>query len=210
MFVNARRFFRLSAAVCLICVSTAFIPVSSWAKVIVKEKISYYNITGKTGAQLHKSMRKNASKHINIKHTLAATVPDMSIKNIKADVVGRHCIVKNADVYLTITYILPRWKGKNKANKSVVKSWDKFNKLLIRHEKKHGKITVDGANSFHKELRRLKGSVSKKCKDFGNSAERRFEKVGARLAAKQKAFDRREGFGLSQVRRAEKKLFFAK
>lgn len=205
MFVNVKVLLQIFSVLCLVIT-----PTLSWAKVVVKEKYTYYNITGKTGEQLHKSMRKNASKRINIKHTLAATVPDMSIKNIKADVVGRHCIIKKADVFLTITYILPKWNGKKKAKKSVVKSWDKFNKLLLRHEKKHGKITIEGAKSFHKELRRLKGKVSKKCKDFGSSAERRFEKVGKALAVRQRAFDRREGYGLSAVRRAEKKLFHAR
>lgn len=205
MFISVKKLFQI-----IFVLGFVFTPIISSAKVIVKEKISYYNISGKTGIELHKSMRKNASRQINIEHTLAATVPKMRVKNVKADVVGRNCVIKSADVYLTITYILPRWTGQKKAKKTVVNSWNKFNKLLVRHEKKHGKITIDAVNSFYKELRRLKGKVSKKCEGFGRTAERRFKRIGKTMAARQRAFDRREGYGLSAVRRAEKKLVYAR
>lgn len=205
MFKKSKLFIFSIATTTLISLS-----IAASAKVIVKEKYSYYDISGKTGAQLHKSMVRNGSKRVNIKHTLAATKPRLKIKNVKAGVVGRNCVIKNVDVNLTLTYILPRWNGKKNADKSVVKSWNKFNKLLIRHEKKHGKIAVDAVNSLYKELRRLKGKTSKKCRDFGRNAEWRLNRIGKTLAARQRAFDRREAYGLSAVRRAERKFITSK
>lgn len=203
---KSSRFFILIVAAAMLIVS----PILASAKVIVKEKYSYYNISGRTGAELHKSMVRNGSKRVNIKHTLAATKPRLKIKNIKAGVVGRNCVIKNVDVNLTLTYILPRWNGKKSANKSVVSKWNKFNKLLIRHEKKHGKIAVDAVNSLYRELKRLKGRVSKKCRDFGRNAKGRLNRIGKTLAIRQRAFDRREGYGLSAVRRAERKFITSK
>ncbi|MFK7901732.1 MAG: DUF922 domain-containing protein [Nitratireductor sp.] len=176
------------------------------SRVIVKERTAYYKISGKTGKQLNIAMIKRGPRQTKLSHAIASTESKMQIKNISLGVRGRKCVILSADVILNLKYTLPKWQMPKATSSELKAGWQKFYGLLVKHEKRHGAISMDAARSVEKELKRLKGNVTKKCEDFGKNAKRRFARVGRTLAIRQRNFDRREGSGFSAITRSQKKL----
>ena len=199
-----------SLALAAAVTSTMFLSGIADAKVIVKERTVYYSIKGKDGAALSRHMVSKGPKRTKLNHAIAATQTNLKFGKAKVVVRGKNCVVEDVDVFLTLKYTLPKWSGRKTASKVLGRAWDNFYKKLVDHEKKHGKIAKNAAYAFEKEIKRLKGNVSRKCSDFGRFAEFRFLNIASGLSRRQVLFDRREEFGYSAIARSQKRLFQAK
>ena len=196
----------------IVIAATSFLFLSgiAEAKVIIKEKTVYYSIKGKDGAALNRHMITKGPRKTKLSHAIAATQTNLKFGKAKVAVRGKNCVVDDVDVFLTLKYTLPKWSGRKTASKALGKAWDDFYKKLVSHEKKHGKIAKDAAYAFEKEIKRLKGNISKKCSDFGRFAEFRFLNISSSLSRRQMLFDRQERFGFSGIARSQKTLFQTK
>ena len=195
----------------LLAVSFLFLSVApSDARVIIKERIKYYTVTGKTGRALSKSILKRGPKLSRQGHAIATTTIDFKVRNFKPGIRGRKCIVQSVDVNLTLTYKYPRWKNRRGASKTVRNTWDKFFKQIQKHERTHGKIAKEFARDVDRQIKRLSGRISRGCKDFGRGAAKKFARLVKNHETRQIRFDRRESRVLSRTTRLQVSLFKAK
>ena len=154
----------LSAAL----VGTFLNPVSqvsqSEARVILNEKVKFYNVTGSTGVNIYKSMLKNGPDHGgNKRDVLASTSFKFNFKNDAFTVKRNRCVLTDLDIIVDVTYTYPKWKGSKNASKETRAAWKAFEQTAIRHEKEHVKITKKFANDYEKLLRKSRRKASTEC-----------------------------------------------
>jgi len=90
------------------------------------------------------------------------------------------------------------------------KQWDKFIRRLIKHEKHHGKIVLDVARSFERNIKRARGRVANECKDLRKSLDRKLDPLVATYLARQRRFDIRENRRYSRITQAQISLLRTK
>ncbi|MDJ0614671.1 MAG: DUF922 domain-containing protein [Rhizobiaceae bacterium] len=163
------------------------------AKIILKEKVTYYKVSGKTGKQIFKSMLDNGPKiGRRNEHALATTEFDYDVTNLDVGIKNGRCIFNNLDVVVRVKYLYPSWRGNGSASKATRAAWKTFEKSVIWHEGQHVKIAMEYAKEYEKVLKKMKLRVSDDC-----SKANALSKFGAVRAAlkhnrKQRRFDRRD------------------
>lgn len=173
----------------------------------IKERTKYYSVTGKTGKQLFKSIERRGPRR---GHAIATTRTDIDVRNVRTRRRGRSCVVIRADVIVKLTYTLPRWRGSRRASKRVRRSWNAFAARVNRHERKHGQISKNYARKLYREIRRMKGRVSRGCNDFGKRTNVRIARLQRQAAREHARLDRREASSRSRVRRLQVALIRAR
>lgn len=140
-------------------------PIShSQARVILKEKVKYYTVSGSTGAELYKSMVKNGPDHGGTKrNVLASTAFKFNFENDVFTIRRNRCILTNLDIVVDVTYTYPRWRGSKSASAETRKAWKKFEKVAILHEKQHVKITRKFAKDYESALKKSRRKASENC-----------------------------------------------
>jgi predicted secreted Zn-dependent protease len=176
------------------------------AKIRVSESTSYYQIQGRNGTDLGRSMIRGGSQTTRLQHAIAATATRFSFENPTIEVERGQCVLKRVDVVLDITYYYPNWSGKASAGPALRHSWDQFYAELVRHEQMHGTIAKKFAQRIEKEMLRMRGNVALGCRDFGANAQRRFDELAAQLKGLQAAFDAREQLGSSRISQLQVRL----
>jgi predicted secreted Zn-dependent protease len=151
--------------VCASVFSNPFSSISqSQAKVVLKEKIKYYSVTGSTGAELYKSMVKNGPDHGGAKrNVLASTSFKFNFENDVFTIRRNRCILTNLDIVVDVTYTYPRWRGSKNASPETRRAWKNFEKAAIIHEKEHVKITRKFAKDYEKALMKSRRKASDDC-----------------------------------------------
>ena len=182
----------------------------AFGKVIIREKTKYYTITGKTGAQIARSIDRKGPKLGRHRHAIATTDSLLRVLDIKTAIKRDRCRVTSATIRLDLTYTYPRWKNRRTTSPALRKAWDRFMERVVVHEKHHGKIAQKHARAMEKELRKVRGSVSKKCRDFNRDARKRFARLSKRIDREHARFDRREGRPTARVRRLQRALYRAR
>lgn len=195
-------------SVCVLCGSIITGPVH--AKIIIKEKTSYYPIKGKTGRELAEAMLVGGKRNIDLRHAIAATATSYKVGDVDIQVVNGRCKVISANVIVDIEYIYPKWTQRKGASKELRAVWDQFFRELVRHEETHGKIAKEGAKQLEREILRVSGSVPLGCRDFGAFSTLRLDAIGRQLKNRQLAFDRRENLRVSRISRLQTLLFNVK
>lgn len=199
-----------SLIILIVFCSTLMVAVAE-ARVVVRERNTYYTVTGNTGQELSRSIiRRGPKLGGRNNHAIATTTVKIGVRNIKAGVKGRSCVLTSWTVNLDLTYRYPKWRNSKRASAKVRKAWDGFFKRIVVHEEQHGKIAKDQARDIDRALRRLKGRVSRKCTDFGRNAARTFKRL-LRTAERRHAWlDRRDSSVFSRVRRLQRTLHRSK
>ena len=136
----------------------------SQAKVILKEKVKYYSVSGNTGAELYKSMVKNGPDHGGSnRNVLASTSFKFNFQNDVFKIKRNRCILTNLDIVVDVTYTYPRWRGSKSASAETRRSWKKFEDIAVLHEKEHVKITRKFAKDYEKALMKSRRKASDDC-----------------------------------------------
>lgn len=171
------------------------------ARVIVHEKEKYYSVRGKTGAQIYKSISKNGPK-VSKKHVVAFTSTRFKLDNFKEKITRRYCKIAKIDVVVALVYTYPKWHGYKRGSAKSRNNWDKFIKLLERHEKRHGKISVEIARKIERLVKRAKGQTSRGCEGFKTTVIRGLKLLRVKHQKLNAQFDRREDFKYSKITRS--------
>ncbi|MEL6505743.1 MAG: DUF922 domain-containing protein [Pseudomonadota bacterium] len=192
--------------VALIVATASFVLISDGAeaKVRFSERTKYYTVTGTSGAKVARSMLQKGPKAGRTGHAIATTQTRVRVRNLKAAIEGRRCVVKSVDVYVDLVYTFPRWVSANKASPKVRRAWEQFYKQVERHEFVHGRISRDFGRDLHKKLLQLSGRVSNKCADFGKRQAKRINQMRTAYIKRQLRFDRREARASARVRRLQR------
>ncbi len=188
-------------------IAMALLPVFQvQAKVTVSERVKYFKISGKTGKQLFKQIRRRAPAELRRKNWMAATYASYNFKNMKIGVKGDRCVITSSNIHLKLTYHYPKWSGNKGSSKNVRKHWDMFSKGLKRHEKVHGRIYREMLQAIDKEVRAIRGNSSDDCRRYVKAIERKITAIEKRYDRKQDAFDRKENQSRSQISKIETAL----
>ena len=163
------------------------------ARVILKEKTTYYTVKGSTGKEIFESMLENGPKiEGRMGHFLATTDLDYEIRNYQLELVGTRCIPKSFDLVVHAKYTYPKWRGSSRAKKETRAAWNHFIKETRWHEKQHVKIAMDIAHDMAKVLTDVKGRGARKCKDISWKLGLKARRLGSKHSRKQRQFDRRD------------------
>jgi len=165
----------------------------SQARVIIKEKTKYYDVGGKNGAELYVSMVQKGPIHGGSrKEILASTSFTFDVKNIKAGVQGRRCVVSSVDIIVGVTYTYPRWRNKRGASAQTRKAWREFERIAVIHEKEHVKITRGFAKDYENVLLNSRRSASNDCTKRSLSETFRSSIAIRKHERLHRAFDRKD------------------
>ena len=179
------------------------------ARVRIKERTTYYSVSGKNGAAIFRSMRRRGPR-ANRSHAIATTLTKTTVRNIRPTVRGRRCVLKSFTVDVDITYRLPRWRGHRGASPRVRKAWRTFQARVKKHEDTHGRISRQYARQLERALRRVSDRVSRNCRTFASKARRTFDRIQRQANRNHARFDRRESRMLSRTSRIQKALYTAR
>ena len=201
------------ALMTLIFLPTLFLPYSvpsANAKMVVREQVKYYRVSGKTGRQVHSKFGRLGPRWMRLQHGIAGTQRVYDFKNIKFVKRGRKCVLSSVDIDLLITYYYPKWVNKSSASKSAQKLWKRLQRELIRHEKTHGKFFKETMRLIEKELLKITGRYSNGCRGMAITVKRKLAKINKIGDAKHTAFDRREQSASAKIRKVEHAFIKAK
>ncbi len=187
-----------------------FATQSGHARVIVKERTTYYTVTGKTGAALFKSISRRGPRLGRSRHAIATTTSNIQVRNLKTKVRRGRCVVQSVNVVLNLTYRYPRWRNQRGASPRVRRAWKKFMARARKHELTHGRISKEHARQIDRTVRGFKGRVSRKCNDFAKGAKRKFARLNRQANRKHERFDRREASVRSRSTRLQIALYKAR
>jgi|GEM_PF-6174836 len=197
----------LRMAICLAICLLPLVGSPANARLVIKEITKTYNVSGKSGKQVHAKLGRSGPWKMRRKHAIAATQRVLDFSRIKFAPRGKQCAMVKMDIHLTLTYFYPRWTNKKFASKKAQKSWDRFLAELVRHEKVHGKLFKTTAQQFDRELKRISKRTFRNCRTMSAAVKSSLSKTFKRGRAKHVAFDRREKRPTAKVRKLEIAFF---
>lgn len=186
-------FFALAVMLFATGINTSFQVISSEAKVIVREKVQFYTVTGDTGAEIYRSMLKNGPDHGGgLKEVLASTSFKFNFENDVFKIRRNRCVLTNLDIIIDVTYTYPKWTGSRKASNETKRAWENFSKVAVWHEKQHVKITKKFAKEYERAVKKSRRRAANEC-----ATESTGEKVRTSFAIRKhenrhRRFDRRD------------------
>ncbi len=190
MLLNARLVLALG-----LCFGVNSLDVSpANARVILKERVTYYDVKGKSGREIFKDMIENGprvGRAVN-NHALATTEYKYDIENIDVEVKNGRCVPVNFDIILRVKYTYPRWKSRASANRNTRRAWNVFNDTVIWHEKQHVKIAVELAEDYERVLKRTRFPARDDCNVDSLGFKWRVGMANLKHNRKQRRFDRKD------------------
>ncbi|MGI9355570.1 MAG: DUF922 domain-containing protein [Rhizobiaceae bacterium] len=169
------------------------------AELTIKEKTSFYRITGKSTAEFARSMsRRGPYSRQHRKRAWATASRDMSYQ-LTRQKTKKSCRVKAVKVRLKITYKMPKPTTLNGMTRRQRKKWASLYRLLERHERTHGKYYRQFANKVRRELKRIR--PTRTCRQLDRKAAAIVEKLGAADSLRNDRFDARDGKTYRRVER---------
>ena len=168
--------------------------LTAGSRVILKEQVTYYDVKGKSGRELFKSMVENGPKvgAANRSHALATTEYNYDIKNIDIEVRNGRCVPVDFDIVLSVKYTYPRLKARSGMNGETRDAWKSFNSTVVWHEKQHVKIAMELAEDYAKVLKRTRFPARDKCDAESLGFKWRVGMANLRHNRKQRRFDRKD------------------
>lgn len=163
------------------------------ARVLIKEKVSYYDVSGKTGREIFKSMLDRGPKlGRKNEHALATTQYEYDVKNVNVEIKNGRCVPKSLDVIVSVAYTYPRWRATKGAGRETRQAWKRFEKSVIWHEKQHVKIAKEYAVAYGKALKKARLKTSDNCTTASFGSVWRASSAALKHNRKQRQFDKRD------------------
>ena len=137
MNMKFRIFHTVFIALCSVFLVSS--PKFATARVILKEKITFYDVTGRTGREIFKSMVDNGPKLGGRRgHALATTEYEYDVKNLDVKIENGRCIPSRLDILVQVKYTFPKWTPKGSVKSTTREAWKDFSKSVRWHEEQHG------------------------------------------------------------------------
>lgn len=163
------------------------------ANVVLKEKVTYYSVSGSTGREIFKNMLDSGPKvGRRNDHALATTEYEYDVKNVDLVIQNGRCVPKNLEVHVSVKYTYPRWRGSKRASSSTRRAWKKFSKSVVWHEKQHVKIALDYAEDYAKALQKMRLRTSNQCSKASFTSAWRATRAALKHNRRQRQFDRKD------------------
>jgi predicted secreted Zn-dependent protease len=142
----------LAAALVFLCTTAT----QSRAEPVITKTYSYFSIGGRTAQDLDAELSRrgpqtNAS---SFRHPGATEIKfGGDVTYLEGD---RSCAISAVRVTLKTRIILPRWKNRNKAEKTLGLIWDTLSADIKRHEERHAEIARGHARDLERALLQLR------------------------------------------------------
>lgn len=180
------------------------------ARVRIKERTTFYSVTGTSGAAIFSSIRRRGPR-ANRAHAIATTLTETSITDVQSTVRRGRCVLSRFNVRMKITYRLPRWRSARGTNRRLRSAWANFSRQVKRHEDRHGAISKRYARDLNRALRRLSiRARGGNCNRFPAKVRATFDTLTRTMNRRHASFDRRESRMLSRSSRAQTALYRAR
>ena len=127
--------------------------------VVGRTTVTYYDVQGRTIAELHASMRKNGPK-IGDSSFVGETRSPLRV-NWRTESTGPgSCALSHVTVTVTAQVLLPHWQPPADTEPGVFAEWTRFSAALETHEAGHKDITAKAGQEIVDRLSNLSGSCS--------------------------------------------------
>lgn len=191
-----RMSFLAGVASCIVsCATTARNPVLDKypAGVEGRTSVVYYDIHGRTYAELRDEMRRLGPKTSGGSF-VGETRSPMSWSWRTESLTGGSCTMRDVRVRVNAEIVLPRWMPPADADSSLVTEWKRFITALETHEAGHKDIAARAGRDLKDQLRDLAGP----CSQVGMRADDIARRITDAASAAQKRYDAETRHGLTQ------------
>lgn len=158
-----------------------------------RTSVVYYDVHGRTYAELHAEMRRLGPKN-NGSSFVGETRSPMSWSWRTESVTGSGCTMRDVRVRVNAEILLPRWTPPADADSSVIVEWKRFIAALETHEAGHKDIAARAGRDLKDELRQLTGL----CSQVSMRADDIARRIIDAASAAQKRYDAETRHGLTQ------------
>jgi predicted secreted Zn-dependent protease len=163
---------------------------STQAETQFQKSISYFQIGGKTAADLDRELsnRGPLTKSTGARHPGATEIKfGGELTYVEK---GGRCNIGEVKVTLHTKILLPRWKNRKRTSADLALIWDTLSADIKRHEERHAEISRGYARALEKRLKGLR--PQKTCEALQAQVADATQKVMAEHDSDQQRFDRIE------------------
>jgi predicted secreted Zn-dependent protease len=170
----------------------AFVPAATgaWAEWKPVEKVETYAISGKTGAELYRSIGEKGPKIRGLVRTIAYTNFKLTWTRKYEPQADGACTLVTAKPKLIITYTLP--KPAAKLPPAIHKDWETFIAGLRAHEKVHGDIIVDMVKAIEATSVGFSVPADPDCRKIRTELTKRLAELSLAQRQRSRDFDKLE------------------
>lgn len=154
----------------------------------------YYEVSGKTGKELDRSISRNAPMR---GHAFAATQLTILPVSVTTGLDEQGCRVTSAKFKVNAKITMPRWTNRKGASKNLQNGFDMFADYARLHEDIHVKIGEAAAREMERAVLAL--PPQKTCEQLEKKAQRVIEDVQRQHHKAQLAFDAAEEKRISKL-----------
>lgn len=171
-----------------------FLAAPAAADVVKTVSTEYYTVKGKSPKAIYEELKRHSPLNEGAQTYQANT--RTSIKyNYKWEKRGGKCTMKDATVYLHLTYLYPRLT--HSVDRKTRNWWKSFLGKLEEHELIHGEISIKAAHEMSDALEAL-GTMD--CNNFKATVKSRADRIMEKLKKAQVIYDQLTEHGLKQER----------
>ncbi len=183
---------RSSASLVLKCVLSAIVLAGVSGCSLYSQNsvtLEYYQIDGKSLAQLDTEIKKKGPRINGSEHAVAVSnirmIPDITLTGEPTG-----CRITRARIKVKTIITLPRWNGRRRAERKLARAWDNLDRYTRLHEAVHVTIAHKYAKQLELRLKTLKPDGS--CKKMGEIARKIIDKTMRLHEKEQLKFDTTE------------------
>jgi predicted secreted Zn-dependent protease len=158
-------------------------PMIAVAAPITTTKYQYYNVSGKTAADIYRTMLSRGP-FVGGEKAYASTTAQSS--QAGALIPGRSCRIRDYKLRMSFVIKLPRVANEDQLPPMVRARWQEFSAFLKKHEETHRAIWTGCAKEFEARVKALSGSD---CGKLDADTARIWEKMKNSCDRKHEAFD---------------------
>lgn len=171
------------------------IALGSKSEPIITITTNYYEISGKTAAEIGKSLYENSPIIQNGKKYHAYT--KWYVKwNFYWQKSPNSCQITSFKTSLDVEYTLPKLISYAYLSPSVKQKWDKYYQALIKHEQNHKNFGLNAVRDIEKYL--LNMNKREKCTQLEKEVNQMGYKIINQYAEQEKKYDRITNYGVKE------------
>ena len=158
------------------------------------DRINYYEVTGRTAAEVRRSMNVVRPTDSHGLRVDARTTWDIHW-TYRYQPAPAGCVVTEFNVTLTTAMTLPKYSYLPSAQPLLRTAWNNYYAALIRHEKGHVNIAELAQGAIREAGPRI---TAAKCSDIAAAIDRRGQEILAQYRTQEVQYDKETNHGMTQ------------
>jgi predicted secreted Zn-dependent protease len=165
------------------------------AEPTIKTNYDYYDIEGRTAAELRDQMNRNGVLWTDGNTYDAYTGWNVRWK-YRYRITDYDCSISSVATTLNVEFRLPRWTNYASGAAALRRKWDKYMQSLRRHENGHRDLGVQAAIEIERSIAALEPAAL--CDDLAEAANELGRSIVSEYTAKEREYDEQTNYGESQ------------